>query len=299
MGAKVSYKQGAFTISARKLKGADIFFKIQSVTATETIAMTAIMAEGTTILRNCATEPEIVNLLNYLVQAGAKIKGIGTSTLEITGRKGILLNSKKIPHHQIIPDRIEAGSVLILAALSAKNVTITECNPEHLLSLTETLRRAKVKMIIGANFITIKNQKNKDFRGVKIKTHEYPGFPTDLQSQMGVFMTQAVGNSQIQETIFAGRLDYLSDLKRMGANIISRESSKAIINGPRKLKARKLISPDLRGGFAFIIAAVIAEGRTNLGNAYFVKRGYENIVERLTKIGVDIESVTPKNNGKS
>lgn len=300
MGAKVSYEKGNFTIKAKKLKGADIFFKVQSVTATETIVMAAVLARGKTVLRNCAMEPEIENQLNFLVKAGVKIKGIGSPTLEIMGRDGVLLKNNKVGNkknpYQILPDRIEAGSILILAALAAKDVTITHCNPLHLEALTDALKRANVKMEIGKNYFRIKNQKNKNFRGIKIKTHEYPGFPTDLQSQIGVFMTQVRGHSQIQETIFGGRLEYLKELKKMKADIISWDSSKAHINGPRNLDGRKLNSPDLRGGFAFLIAAVVAKGISHIGSAYYIKRGYADIVTRLQKIGVNIEAVKYKQN---
>jgi UDP-N-acetylglucosamine 1-carboxyvinyltransferase len=295
MGAEVSEKDGKYTVKAKnkKLKGADIFFRIPSVTGTETFILSALLAEGKTVLKNCAIEPEIENLAGFLIECGAKIKGLGATTLEIEGSGGKLFESNgKI--FRTIPDRIEAGSFLILSALAGDNVEITNCNPTHLEILIETLRESGVKIETSKNSIKISGNgsvKNSSFKPVSLKTHEYPGFPTDLQSPMCVYLTQVSGESSIFETIFEGRLNYTQDLVKMGADIKMWNSDRATIKGPTPLKGKELDGPDLRAGLAYILAAIIAKGNSVINNVHFVDRGYEKIEERLKAIGVNIERV--------
>lgn len=236
-------------------------------------------------------EPEIGNLADFLVACGAKIQGAGTPTITIEG--GSLLTAGKNFFHTI-PDRIEAGSFLILAALAGEDLTIENCNPQHIESLTDSLIRAGVPLQIGKNSIKVKmprDAKNSIFSPANIKTHEYPGFPTDLQAPMAIFLSQVTGESNVFETIFDGRLNYTDDLIKMGAKINVWNQHTMAIKGPAILKGRELDGPDIRAGLAYILAAIIGKGRSVINNVHFIDRGYERIEERLKAVGVDIERV--------
>lgn len=276
---------------SKKLKGADIFFKIQSVTATETFIMAGVLAEGKTILKNVALEPEIVSLANFLNSCGAQIKGAGSPTIEIIG--GNLLKSEgKI--YTTIPDRLETGSFLILGALCADNLEICNCNPEHIQILIETLKDSGVNMEVGENCIKIINngsRPNNCFKSLNIKTREYPGFPTDLQAPMMVYLTQVNGKSFVFETVFEDRLNYTDNLIKMGAKIRMWDSHRAEVEGPTILKGKELEGPDIRTGFAFVIAALVAKNESIINNVYYIDRGYENIEKRLQQIGADIKRI--------
>ncbi len=298
MGAKVHISQKGnkhwYIITARdkKLRGAEIFFKIPSVTATETFMMAGVLARGTTVIKNAAMEPEIAHLAEFLIRGGAKIKGAGTTTIEIKGGTKLRNRGRSFT---IMPDRIEAGSFLVLGALAAKNLEITNCNPEHLEALVETLRLSGLKVQTTKNSIKLVGNdkiKNKELKAVPLKTHEYPGFPTDLQAPMVVYLTQVKGESLVFETIFEGRLNYTEWLTRMGAQIEVCDPHRVIVKGPTPLCGRVLLSPDLRAGLAFVIAAVIAKGESVVHNVYNIDRGYERVEERLRGIGVDIERVS-------
>lgn len=294
MGASIEFKNNRYLIKAKgkKLKGMEMFLKAPSVTVTETFMMAGILAEGKTILKNTAQEPEIKHLADFLISCGAKIKGAGTTQIEITG--GELLKGKnKI--YKAIPDRIETGSFLLLGSLCADNLEITNCDPDNVGILISILKDAGVPLEINKSSIKIKNNskiKNKEFKSVNIKTKEYPGFPTDLQAPMIIFLTQATGESLVFETIFEGRLNYVEDLVRMGADIRMLDPHRVIVKGPSTLRGRNMESPDLRGGLAFIIASIIAKGESIIENAYFVDRGYEKIEKRLRGIGVDISRIS-------
>ncbi len=293
MGALAVFKNGEYQIKAKKggLKGAEIFLKTPSVTATETFIMAGVLAKGKTIIKNAALEPEVKNLADFLVSCGAKIKGIGTPIVEITGGKLLKSAGKK---YRAMPDRLEAGSFLILGALCADNLEITNCNPADIELVIEMMRESGVPIVVGKNFIKIKNNsknKNSDFRSFNLKTKEYPGFPTDLQAPMVVFLTQSTGESLVFETIFEGRLNYTEDLKRMGANILMLDPHRVLVKGPKNLRGREVESPDLRAGLAFVIAAILAKGESIIDNIYLIDRGYERLEERLRDIGVDIERI--------
>lgn len=294
MGADTVFKNGAYQIKVKrgkKLKGAEIFFRSPSVTVTETFIMAGVLAEGKTVLKNAAFEPEIKHLADFLISCGAKIKGAGTSTVEITGGK-LLKSKKKV--YTAMPDRIETGSFLILGALCADNLEITNCNPEDIGLLIEMLKDSGVPLEVGKNYIKVKKNgkiKNKEFKGFGIKTKEYPGFPTDLQAPMVIFLTQATGESLVFETIFEGRLSFVEDINRMGADILSLDPHRAIVKGPSVLRGREVESPDLRAGLAFIIAGILAKGESIIDNVYLIDRGYEKVEERLQKIGVNIKRV--------
>jgi len=287
MGANVSEKNDIFSLKAKKIKGANIIFRLPSVTATESVIMTAVLGYGKTTIWNPAREPEVLALIDFLNQSGAKIFGAGTSKIEIIGRNGKLLESKK--PFKIIPDRIEAGSFLILGSALANYLKIKNCNPEHLMSVIGVLEDAGVQIKIGKNLLEIR--KPKKLLACNIKTSEYPGFPTDLQAPFVVLMTQAYGQSMIFETIYDGRLNYIEDINRMGAKIIMCDPHRIIINGPTKLRGREIESPDLRAGLAFVLAGLIARGKSLIYNIYQIDRGYEKIEEKLQKLGLNIKRV--------
>src|SRR3989344_1210215 len=294
LGAKVEEKDELFTITGpstplgtSKLKGARIFFPSVSVTATETLMLAATLAEGETVLENAAMEPEIGTLARYLNACGAHIEGADTPTLKIRGTGGKLLHSAGLPY-VTVPDRIETGSFVILAALLGEEVTITHCEPRHVDALLALLRRAGVSIETGKSHIYIR-QNTSIYRSVSVRTHEYPGFPTDLQAPMAVFLTQCTGEATILETIFDGRFRYADDLIRMGADITVMNPHKILIKGPTPLSRKELESPDLRGGLAYIIAAAVAEGVSTIDNAYLIDRGYERIEERLQTLGLNIK----------
>ncbi len=293
MGAETEFKNDRYYIKSKKgkkLKGAEIFFRAPSVTATETFMMAGVLAEGKTVLKNVALEPEIKHLADFLTSNGAKIKGAGTTTIEIIGGNTL----KGIKTYKAMPDRIEAGSFLILGALCADNLEIENCNPDDIGLLIEILKDAGVPLEVDKNTIKIKNNrniKNKNFKGIGFKTKEFPGFPTDLQAPMVIFLTQTNGEALVFETIFDGRLNFIEDINRMGADILLLDSHRALVKGPSKLRGRVVESPDLRAGLAFIIAGILAKGDSIIDNIYLIDRGYERIEERLKKIGVDIKRI--------
>jgi UDP-N-acetylglucosamine 1-carboxyvinyltransferase len=293
MGAEVVQDNDAYTITAKggKLKGAEIFFNIQTVGGTETLMMAGVLAEGKTVLKNCAMEPEIVSVAEYLNSCGAQIKGAGTSTIEIIG--GGLLQSKG-NSYITMPDRIETGSFLILGALCANNLKITKCNPAHIESTIHLLKEAGVDMTIGKDFIEIKNNGvvlNSSFKSVNVRTHEYPGFPTDLQAPMVTFLSQTTGESIVLETIYEGRFKFTDNLKKLGADITIMNPREILIHGNAELKSvtgESLESYDLRAGFATVIAALLAKGTSVVNNVYYIDRGYENLEGRLSALGAKI-----------
>jgi UDP-N-acetylglucosamine 1-carboxyvinyltransferase len=284
MGAKVEIGEKFYHISAEKLHNFDYFFTTVSVTGTQSLIMTACLIEGKTILRNCAMEPEIEALAKYLNQQGAKIESAGTPIIIIEGTKKL-----QAGNCEIIPDRMEAGSFALLAAATKSEIKITHCNPEHILNLLNIFKKIGVNYEVGPDWLLMKKSEN--IKAYGIKTHEYPGFPTDLQSPYAVLMTQANGVSLVQETIYDRRLIWTDMLSQMGANIIMCDPHRVVISGPTKLYGKKIISPDIRAGIALVIAALTAEGLTEIDNIYQIDRGYEKLDERLRLIGADISRV--------
>lgn len=273
-----------FVLKNEKLKGAEIVFPKVSVTGTETLMMAGTLAKGRTILKNCAMEPEIPVLADYLNQCGAEITGAGTSTIIIDGVAKIGGGE-----FQIIPDRIETGTFLMMGIATNSEIVIKNCIPEHLGTVLEILKMAGAKFEVGEDYIkTFSGQK---LKAVSIDTHEYPGFATDLQPPYTLLMTQAEGISLIHEAIFDGRLFFVDQLSTMGANAIICDPHRAIITGPTKLFGKKLSSPDLRAGITMLIAGMIAEGKTIIENIYQIDRGYEKIEERLIKLGAKIKRI--------
>jgi UDP-N-acetylglucosamine 1-carboxyvinyltransferase len=287
LGAQIDIKEDYYHLKAKKgLKGGEFFFsKLIAVTATEAMIMAAVLAKGKTTLKNCAMEPEIAALVDYLNKQGAKIAGAGTPTIIIEGVEKISAGN-----FAVMPDRIETGSFAILAAATRSEILIKKCVPEHIRVLLEIFRhRLGIKFEEGEDWLKIKPTRK--IKACGIKTHEYPGFPTDLQSPYTVLMTQAEGPSLIHETIYDRRLLYADLLSQMGADITLCDPHRILVNGPTKLHCRKLASPDLRAGIALIIAALVAEGRTEIDNIYQIERGYENIAERLNALGAKINKV--------
>lgn len=275
------------------LRGAEILFRIPSVTGTETLLMAAVLAHGESILYNVAMEPEVTALAEFLKTNGAQIEGIGTPTLRVVGTGGKPLTATTVLPYRIIPDRIEAGSFVVLGALCAKDLTITNCAPGDLRIPLAMLQECGVPIEVTHDTIHIHNntKPNSNFKACSLRTHEYPGFPTDMQAPFGILSTQATGESIIEEMIFEGRLGYLEDIARMGAKIVLADVHKAVIQGPTKLTGRELYSPDLRAGLAYVIAACVGKGTSHIHNIHYIDRGYENLEEKLRGIGVDIQRV--------
>ena len=290
MGAEYSSDEewNMLSLKEGKMRGAEIFFPMPSVTGTESLMMAAVLAQGTTKIENAAMEPEVVDLANFLISGGARIDGAGTPTITING--GELLHFEGEPY-KVIPDRIEAGSFVILGAVAAKELVVKNCDTNHLLSLYFSLKRTGIPIEISRNEVRVSFPGEGKIEAMNIKTHEYPGFPTDLQAPMSVLLTQAKGQSLVFETIFDGRLNYSDDLIKMGANIMVLDAHRMMINGPTKLRGRNLAGPDLRAGLAFLIAGIIARGQSVHDNIYYIDRGYQNIEGKLRGLGAEIKRI--------
>ena len=285
LGAKITEEDNHFIIEAEQLKGNTIYLDFPSVGATINIMLAAVKAKGKTIIDNAAQEPEIVNVATFLNNMGAKIKGAGTNTITIIGVK--YLHSC---FHEVIPDRIEAGTYLVLGALLGQNLKIDNMIPNHLEALIAKLNEAGVEMEIGTDNIIINEAK--DYKAVNIKTLVYPGFATDLQQVMATFLTQCKGKSLIEETIYENRFQNLLELNKMGANsIINKDNRKATIKGKTPLTGADVMATDLRGGASLLVAGLIAEGTTTIDNISYILRGYDQIIEKLTKAGAKIEII--------
>lgn len=284
LGVKIEQGHGYIEASAPEgLKGTGIYFDFPSVGATENIMMAASLAEGTTILENAAEEPEIVDLANYLNKMGAKIRGAGTDTIRIEG-----VDKLHGADYTIIPDRIEAGTYMIAAAMTGGDVVVENVLPEHQKPLIAKLREAGAVVEEDIDKVRVIGQN--PLKAVSIKTLPYPGFPTDMQAQMMAMMVIAEGRSKVTETVFENRFMHVVELNRMGAQI-STEGRSAVIDGPSKLTGCDVRATDLRAGAAMILAGLVAEGTTRIGDLHHIDRGYENIVAKLKNLGADIERV--------
>ena len=285
LGAKVIEEDNHFIIKADKLKGNNIYLDFPSVGATINIMLAAVKAKGKTVIDNAAQEPEIVNVATYLNNMGAKIKGAGTSTITIIGVRHL-----HKCYHEVIPDRIEAGTYLIIAALLGKNLKIDNMIPSHLEALIAKLTESGVDMEIGLDNIIV-NKVGK-YKAIDIKTLVYPGFPTDLQQIITTFLTQCKGKSIVEETIYENRFQNLKELNKMGAKTkVKKDNRKAIIKGVTKLKGANVTATDLRGGASLLVAALIANGTTTIDNISYILRGYDKIIEKLTEVGAKIELI--------
>lgn len=287
LGVKIEQGHGYIEASvAEGMTGANIYLDFPSVGATENIMMAAAMANGTTVLENPAEEPEIVDLANYLNQMGARVRGAGTNVITIEG-----VSELHGVQHSVIPDRIEAGTYMIAAAMTGGDVIIENVLPEHQKPLIAKLREAGA--LVEEDIDRIHVVGSGRLKAVDIKTLPYPGFPTDMQAQMMAMLSVAEGRSKITETVFENRFMHVVELNRMGANITT-EGRSAVITGPAHLTGCTVRATDLRAGAAMILAGLVAEGATEICDIYHIDRGYEEIAAKLTRLGADIKRVGTK-----
>ncbi len=280
LGAEVVMDHGFLDVSTKGLKGARIYLDYPSVGATENIMMAAAMAQGTTLIENAAQEPEIVDLATFLNEMGGKVRGAGTSIIHIEGVKEFHGTT-----HTVIPDRIEAGSFLLIVAATGGDVLVQNVIADHLKSLIAKMEEAGVRMVEEDDGIRISG--NGVYNAVDIKTQVHPGFPTDLQAPFMAFLTRANGTGLITETVFENRFMHVDELKRMGADI-KIEGRSAIVQGIQRLNAAPVTATDLRAGAALILAALTAEGTTGIRGIHHIDRGYENVEGKLSRLGANI-----------
>jgi len=283
LGATIELKHGYVEASAGRLKGADIYFDVVTVTGTENLMMAAALAKGTTVLRNAAREPEIVALADTLVKMGADIEGAGTSIITINGVAA--LNPVVA---DIIPDRIEAGTFMMAAVLTRGEVTLVNCEPDHVGALIDKLRLSGAEIDIAGKSIHVKRRQN--IASVDVKTQPYPGFPTDMQAQFMVLMSIADGTSMISETIFENRFIHVDELKRMGADV-QVSGNTAIVKGVSHLSGAPVMATDLRASASLILAGLVADGITEVNRVYHLDRGYQLIEKKFADLGAAIRRV--------
>ena len=284
LGATVVEEGNRYVIDAKELKAANIYLDMPSVGATINIMLVAVKAKGTTIIENVAKEPEIVNVATFLNNMGAKIIGAGTNKIKITGVEYLHKS-----YHEVIPDRIEAGTFVIIGSLLGENLRIKNIIPSHIESLTSKLIEAGVNLKIGEDYIYV-NSGNK-YKAINIKTLPYPGFPTDLQQPIIPFLTQCHGTSTVEETIYENRFQNIYDTNRMGASIIVKNNKIAKVKGITPLQGKNVTATDLRGGASMLICGLIADGTTTIDNVKYILRGYDDICGKLTKVGAKIELI--------
>jgi UDP-N-acetylglucosamine 1-carboxyvinyltransferase len=283
LGAQVDLQGGYIIARARRLTGARIHFDVSSVGATGNVMMAAVLAKGTTIIQNAAIEPEITALAGFLMSMGAKIDGVGTNRLEIEG-----VDELHPTDAETIPDRIEAGTFLVAAAITGGDVLLEHVNADHLTAVLNKLESAGCAVRITPTQITLKSVE--PIKPVDVTAANYPGFPTDMQAQWTALMTMASGTSVVTDTIYLDRFKHLPELTRLGADIELKENS-AIVRGGRKLTGAKVMSTDLRASASLILAGLVAEGTTEVLRVYHIDRGYERIEKKLSMIGADIERI--------
>jgi UDP-N-acetylglucosamine 1-carboxyvinyltransferase len=288
MGAEISTEHGyvaARVPHGRQLPGGQVIFDKITVTGTENILMAAVLADGETCIENAALEPEVTDLIELLVKMGARIEGVGTSSLRVQGVRKLGGAT-----HSIIPDRIEAGTFLVAGAITKGAVELTDCAPHHLTSLIAKLRETGVD-IQQPDDHTLRVCGGRKLVAADVRTEEYPGFATDMQAQFMALATQAEGTSVITETIFENRFMHASEMTRMGANIAI-DGRKAIVRGPTALQGSSVIASDLRASASLVLAALVAQGESYIDRVYHIDRGYERIEEKLSRLGARIERVS-------
>lgn len=283
MGINIVENNAEYIMDVDKINGSHIYFDFPSVGATINVILASTLASGTTVIENAAKEPEITNIASFLNSMGAHIYGAGTSTITIEG-----VETLGDGYIETIPDRIEAGTYIIIGALIGDNLKIDNIIEKHLESVLYKLKEAGVKYKIDDQSIII--SKTNSLKPINIKTAVYPGFPTDLGQPMSTLLTQCAGESIFEETIYENRLRHIPHLNSMGANIKAFERT-AIINGPTPLRGRKVKATDLRAGASMLVAGLIAEGRTEISNIEHLLRGYERIVDKLSSVGVNIRLI--------
>jgi UDP-N-acetylglucosamine 1-carboxyvinyltransferase len=288
LGAKITQEHGyveAVTdpLKGDRLQGAEIVFDKITVTGTEDLLMAATLAEGETVMQNCAREPEVADLAALLNAMGAKIQGAGTSTIRVKG-----VAKLHGARHRIIPDRIEAGTFIIAGALTGGDLNVVGCDPTHLTAILQKLAETGVKTAVKADSVRVMG--DQPLQAADLNTEEYPGFPTDMQAQYMALTTQAAGTSIVAENIFENRFMHAQELVRMGANI-KIEGRRAIVRGGTPLSAAAVLASDLRASASLVLAALVADGETIIDRVYHLDRGYEHIEEKLKGIGAEIRRV--------
>ena len=283
LGAEIRQDHGYVEAAAERLHGSEIIFEKITVTGTEDLMMAAALAEGETVLENCAREPEVVDLAELLNAMGARISGAGTQQIRIAG-----VDRLHGARHRIIPDRIEAGTFAVGAAMCPGELTIGNCEPKHLTALLRKLRQVGVKIEQGSDWVRVTG--GAPLHAADMSTEEFPGFPTDMQAQYMALMTQAEGSSVITENIFENRFMHAQELVRMGANI-KIEGRRAVIRGKSPLSAAAVQASDLRASASLVLAALVADGETIIDRVYHIDRGYEHIEEKLSGVGAEIKRI--------
>jgi UDP-N-acetylglucosamine 1-carboxyvinyltransferase len=282
MGATIVQEHGYLEARADRLKGAHLVFDKITVTGTEDLLMAAVLADGETVMENCAREPEVTDLAALLTAMGACIEGAGTSTIKVQG-----VTTLHGATYRINPDRIEAGTFLVAGALASGDLTVADCNPDHLRAVIAKLEEAGAT-IDFPTAAAVRVLSNGQLKAADISTEEYPGFPTDMQAQFMALATQADGVSQVTENIFENRFMHVQELVRMGANI-KVDGRTATVRGPAKLSAAAVMCSDLRASASLVLAALVADGESILDRVYHMDRGYERIVEKLQGVGAEIQ----------
>ncbi|HOI89113.1 MAG TPA: UDP-N-acetylglucosamine 1-carboxyvinyltransferase [Candidatus Rifleibacterium sp.] len=283
LGAQVSIEGGCAVAVAENLRGARIILDFPSVGATENLMMAATLAEGRTVIDNAAQEPEIVDLAKFLNTIGAKIEGAGSPSITIDGVERLGGGE-----YRVMPDRIEAGTFAVMGAMTGGPIRVENCDPDHLLALINKLREMGAEITTEADAIIVKADRR--LRAVEVKTLPYPGFATDLQSQLMAAMCLAEGSSSVTETIFENRFMHVSELARMGASIAIHDRT-AVVHGVKTLQGAPVSATDLRAGAAMVLAGLVAEGRTEISQVYHIDRGYEDLVGRILKLGASIQRI--------
>lgn len=284
LGAEVEVRGGVLVTRSDELIGGDIFLDMPSVGATVNSMLTAVSASGTTCIHNAAKEPHIVDLANFLSSMGASVKGAGTDMIRIRGGRHL-----HGTNYTVVPDQIETGTLMIAAAATGGDVVISGAIPTHMEALSAKLLEMGVSVTSADDWIRVRS--NGIFRAVNVKTQGYPGFPTDLQQPLSALLTVARGTSIVTETVYESRFKFLDELSKMGADVRVIESS-AIINGVEKLVGARVCATDLRAGASMVIAALMAEGTTEISGVSYILRGYERFDEKLCKLGAQVERVT-------
>jgi UDP-N-acetylglucosamine 1-carboxyvinyltransferase len=295
MGVKIEQAHGYLEARVDRLRGAHIVFDKITVTGTEDLLMAAVLADGETVMENCAREPEVTDLAALLAAMGAKIEGAGTSTIHVQG-----VTSLHGAQYRINPDRIEAGTLLIAGAITGGDLTVSDCNPKHLRAVLSKLEETGAQIdIVSDDAVRVRSDGRT--RAADISTEEYPGFPTDMQAQYMALATQAEGVSIIKENIFENRFMHVQELVRMGANI-KVDGRTATVRGPAKLSAAAVMCSDLRASASLVLAALVADGESILDRVYHMDRGYEGIEEKLRGVGAEIQrlgNVFPARDGEA
>jgi len=280
MGARIELEHGYVSARAKRLRGATIVFDLVTVTGTENLMMAAALAKGRTTLENAAREPEVEELARVLNKMGARIHGAGTSLITIEG-----VDELQPVEHSIIPDLIEAGTLLVAAAITRGDVLVRDCLPEHLDAVLAKLRASGVEVTADGDGIRVRSKG--DLKPADISTQPFPGFPTDMQAQFMVLMTRARGQSVLSETIFENRYMHVPELQRMGADIVV-EGLTAIVRGPTKLTGATVMATDLRASACLVLAGLVAEGKTDILRIYHLDRGYDRLDRKLRALGADV-----------